>query len=129
MLWWPLPAKFFLFYTHVKLCLAIHNFQVGKNYTYSICLIWDQTFTRIIATDRFISQKTGNDILHNQKWLKTITAGLGSGDLVPTIQALYTTIIFFSLFYRHIKSLILGLKCVFEHENLQMFGPKLNNYE
>ena len=34
MLWWPLPAKFFLFYTHVKLCLAIHNFQVGRNYTF-----------------------------------------------------------------------------------------------
>ena len=31
----------------------------------------------------------------------------------------------FNLFYLSIKSLILGKKCVFKHQDLQMFGLKL----
>ena len=33
-----------------------------------------------------------------------------------------------SYVFSPIKSEVLGLKCVFEHQDMQMFGPKLNRY-
>ena len=44
---------------------------------------------------------------------------------VSTLILLITTIVIFNLFYLSIKSLILGKKCVFKHQDLQMFGLKL----
>ena len=32
-------------------------------------------------------------------------------------------------FYKAIKSLLLGMKCVFQQQDLQMFGLKLNKHE
>ena len=32
-------------------------------------------------------------------------------------------------FYQPFKSHLLGIKCVFSHQDLEMFGLKLNKYE
>ena len=46
-----------------------------------------------------------------------------------TLILLIATIVVFNLFYLSIKSLILGTKCVLQHQDLQMFGLNLNKYE
>ena len=46
-----------------------------------------------------------------------------------TLMLLITTIVVFNLFYLPIKSLILGTKCVFKHQDLQRICLKLNKYE
>ena len=53
---------------------------------------------------------------------------LGNGSNL-TLILLITTIVVFDLFYSSIKSLLLGTKCVFKHQDLQKFGFKLNKYE
>ena len=42
------------------------------------------------------------------------------------VKVLTPTIIVFNLFYQRDKSLLLGIKCVFIQQDLQMFGLKLN---
>ena len=46
---------------------------------------------------------------------------------VQTFSSLSTTIIDVNLLRYPIKALMLGMKCVFKHQDLQMFGLKLNN--
>ena len=52
----------------------------------------------------------------NSKWVKTPIeqfGGLG-------VNALSTTTFFFNLFYWRVKSLLLGMICVFRHQDLQI---------
>ena len=46
-----------------------------------------------------------------------------------TLKMPSTTIVVFNLFYWPTKSQSLGVKWVFKHQDLQMFGLKLNKYE
>ena len=45
------------------------------------------------------------------------------------LKGLSETIVVFNPFYQPFKSLLLGTKCVFEHQDLQMFGLILNKYK
>ena len=46
-----------------------------------------------------------------------------------TLKVLRTTVVVFDLFYQQVKSQLLEIKWVFKHQDLQMFGRKLNKYE
>ena len=54
------------------------------------------------------------------------SGGLGQSLLTPIL--LITAIVVLNLFYWSTKSLLLGMKCVSKHQDLQMFVLKLNKY-
>ena len=49
--------------------------------------------------------------------------------VITPISAKHDFYLFFDMFCRSIKSLLLGMKCVFKHQDSQMFGLKINKYE
>ena len=51
---------------------------------------------------------------------------LGRSATHSALTPLSTTIVVINSFYQPIKSLLLGIKCVFKHQGLQKFGAKLN---
>ena len=46
-----------------------------------------------------------------------------------TLILLITISVVFNLFYQSTKSLLLGMKCVSKHQDLQIFVRKSNKYE
>ena len=49
--------------------------------------------------------------------------------LVLAIYALIMIIAMFDTLYWHIESLLLWIKCIFRHQDLHIFGFKLNKYD
>ena len=45
------------------------------------------------------------------------------------LSANTTIVVVVNLFDQQVKSLSLGMKCVFKHQDLQMFGVKLNKHD
>ena len=41
-----------------------------------------------------------------------------------TLEALRTAIVDLDQFYQPIESLLLGIKCMYKHQKLQILGPK-----
>ena len=49
--------------------------------------------------------------------------------VINPVSAEHYYIVIFNLFYKQVKSQLLGMKWLSKHQHLQMFGLKLNTYE
>ena len=94
--------------------------QISK---YVNIYVTDQKYVNIYVTD----QKYVNIYVTEHKYFNLLRHL--SRVLLNLICMLITILVVFNLSYQSIKSLLLETKWMFEHQDLQMFGFKLNIYE